>query len=185
MRTATKKSRTAADIQADIAEHEARGATATADLAKLRARRPAMLLDVTPEGDARLDALELDISRAERKVERASAGAGAIALLEAELDEVRDAEEEARRQAIHARGVAAAAEYRRLAVEDYGPAARAVADVFRAMMAQAEIVEHANNRLPKSAHAAIRQYDAYTPPLYVMARLPGASDREPFVWGST
>ncbi len=164
-----RKPRTAADIQAEIARHEAKKVAAAAEVTALLARRPPLVLDLSEGADDRLDAIDKAVEHARRVAPRVDAATQA---LNAELAALAEAEEQARRETLYAEGLAAAAEHLRLSGE-YNKAARAVVAVLDAMERQKAIIDRANDRLPVATPMAIHRCDEHGEPRdYV--RLPGA-----------
>lgn len=145
----SRRTRMPAAIEAEIAAAQAARRTAEDELGRLAAARPALLLDTSKGGDAALDTHDLAAGRARRAMERADA---LLDRLAGDLETARAAEAEAQRAAAVAKGQAAAAEYRRLVVEVYGPAAQAIADALPKMAAALALVEDANRGMPYAEH---------------------------------
>ena len=163
------KPRTTADINADIARHEAKKASASAEITKLLAQRSPLVLDLSHGADERLDAIDKAVEHARRVAPRVDAATQA---LRAELAALAEAEEQVRREALYAEGLAAAAEYLCLSGQ-YNKAARAVVAVLDAMDCQKAIIDRANDRLPEATPMAIYRCDEHRQPRDDV-RLPGA-----------
>ena len=180
------ETRTSSTVAAEItAQADARRA-AEAELDRLTAARPAMLLDLSAKGDAALDAHDIATGRQRRALERSDA---VVAVLEAELAQLRADEDQAARVALYAEGQAAASEVADLVLNDYPAAARAVVDVLMRIAEAGSTVAQANANLPAGAVTlkpeGFRNDVAWTadlPALAASVKLPAARASEASIW---
>ncbi|RYB06236.1 hypothetical protein [Lichenibacterium ramalinae] len=178
--------RTSSTVAAEItAQADARRA-AEAELDRLTAARPAMLLDLSAKGDAALDAHDIATGRQRRVIERSDA---VVTVLETELAQFRVDEDQAARVALYAEGQAAASEVADLVLNDYPDAARAVVDVLMRIAEAGSTVAQANANLPAGAvplrpesFRNNKSWVADLPALAASVVLPAARASEASIW---
>lgn len=173
---AAERPRTSADIAAEISDLTATKAAAEAEVGRLAATRPGLLLDMSDQGDHALQAHDLAAGKASRTVERAGA---VLAKLQSDLAAARHAERQAELRDVYAAGEKAAAEYRRLVEREYVPAAQKIAVALAGMQAALDIVAEANKALPEGVKAI--DADAWRNPAYDRGT-PPPREIEALVW---
>ena len=159
-------------------------AAADAEMSRLAAARPALLLDTTATADAKLEKHDAEQAAARRVMEATAARRAALEVewREAEAREA-FAKDQAERLALYKEALAAAKERESICAE-YEIAAAKVADLFKRLKVLFTTVNNSNDNLPEGKDQIPRRSDkyAYCSELSGKVSLPSPRPNTSYYW---